>query len=173
LSVTQDRSAGNPIAFGDDGRADTTGLRADWRSSGKILPCHAAETITGLSFERVGDRGLRQIWESSEAFVKYRGVDWMPEPCRSCDRREIDWGGCRCQAFALTGDAGNTDPACALSPEHDKVLAIAEAESAAEPPATIYRNYANAAKPSGSPPASIAGHASTGERPGARAPDPV
>jgi pyrroloquinoline quinone biosynthesis protein E len=114
--------------------------------AGKVLPCHAAESIASLEFEKVGARPLREIWETSEAFVKYRGTDWMPEPCRSCERREIDWGGCRCQAFALTGAAGNTDPACALSPEHDKILAIAAGESAAPPPPFRYRSYANVPK---------------------------
>lgn len=66
--------------------------------------------------------------------------------CRSCERREIDWGGCRCQAFALTGHAGNTDPACALSPEHAMILAIAEGESSVAGPDFVYRNYANALK---------------------------
>ena len=86
--------------------------------SGKVLPCHAAETIPGLIFETVHDRSLAWIWENSEAFRRFRGTDWMPDPCRSCDRREIDWGGCRCQAFAMTGDAANTDPTCAQSPWH-------------------------------------------------------
>lgn len=112
---------------------------------GTVLPCHAAETITGLRFERVGARSLREIWASSDAFVRYRGTGWMPEPCRSCDRREIDWGGCRCQAFALTGAADRTDPACALSPDHDAMLAIAERESQSTAPAVVYRNYANIA----------------------------
>ena len=111
--------------------------------SGKVLPCHAAETITSLSFDRVGEKTLREIWEDSEAFVKFRGTAWMPEPCRSCERREIDWGGCRCQAFALTGAAANVDPACQLSPLHDQVLKLAQEESAAESPSFIYRNYAN------------------------------
>jgi pyrroloquinoline quinone biosynthesis protein E len=66
----------------------------------------------------VRDRSLREIWESSPAFAAYRGTAWMPEPCRSCDRREIDFGGCRCQAFAMLGDAGRTDPACSKSPDH-------------------------------------------------------
>jgi pyrroloquinoline quinone biosynthesis protein E len=69
-----------------------------------------------------------EIWNHSEAFQRYRGTDGMPEPCRACDRREQDWGGCRCQAFALTGDATNTDPACALSPHHHLLdLAVQEA----------------------------------------------
>lgn len=87
--------------------------------AGKVLPCHAAESIPTLAFDNVKDKSLSWIWENSAAFNTYRGTDWMPEPCQSCDRREIDWGGCRCQAFALTGDAGNTDPACALSPHRD------------------------------------------------------
>jgi len=111
--------------------------------SGKVLPCHAAETITDLPFERAGAKSLRDIWENSEAFRRYRGTDWMPEPCRSCDRREIDWGGCRCQAFALTGDAGATDPACALSPDHEKILQIARSDSRSDEGAYTYRNYSN------------------------------
>jgi len=117
--------------------------------SGKVLPCHAAESITGLSFERVGQRPLKEIWENSDAFVKYRGTGWMPEPCQSCDRREVDWGGCRCQAFAITGEAGVTDPACSLSPQHDKILALAVAEAAADAPPFFYRNFKNAPKEAG------------------------
>ncbi|MGH6948427.1 MAG: pyrroloquinoline quinone biosynthesis protein PqqE, partial [Kiloniellales bacterium] len=110
--------------------------------AGKVLPCHAAESVTSLRFERVGERSLRDIWESSEAFVRFRGTDWMPEPCRSCDRREIDWGGCRCQAFALTGDAARTDPACELSADHRSIVALAETESAGAAPKAVYRRYA-------------------------------
>ncbi len=106
---------------------------------GKVLPCHAAETITGLVFDRVGERGLAEIWRDSEALNRYRGTDWMPEPCRSCDRREIDWGGCRCQAFALTGEAAAVDPACELSPAHTAMFSLAESESAKAPPAYVYR----------------------------------
>jgi pyrroloquinoline quinone biosynthesis protein E len=97
--------------------------------AGKVLPCHAAESITSLTFDRVGEKSLREIWESSPAFQAYRGTDWMPEPCRSCERKEIDWGGCRCQAFALTGDAATVDPACSLSPAHEAMQALATAES--------------------------------------------
>jgi len=107
--------------------------------AGKVLPCHAAETITGMRFDRVTERPLAEIWESSEAFQRFRGTRWMPEPCRSCDRREIDWGGCRCQALALTGDAAATDPACGLSPNHAALVAIAEAESAAPLSRLTYR----------------------------------
>ena len=85
--------------------------------AGKILPCHAAESITGLEFVSVrSNHSIAWIWQNSEAFNRYRGTGWMPEPCKSCEFKEVDFGGCRCQAFALTGDAGNTDPACTLSP---------------------------------------------------------
>ena len=107
--------------------------------AGKVLPCHAAQTITGLEFDSVLERPLADIWATSEAFRRFRGTDWMPEPCRSCDRREIDWGGCRCQAFALTGDAEATDPACALSPDHADLVATAERDSAGSTPDFIYR----------------------------------
>ena len=71
----------------------------------------------------------------------YRGTDWMPEPCRSCDRKEIDWGGCRCQAMALTGDAKNTDPACSISPMHNEIFSMAAEEARRAPPEFIYRRY--------------------------------
>ena len=91
--------------------------------AGKVLPCHAAESITGLEFESVrSNHSIAWIWQNSEAFNRYRGTGWMKEPCKSCEFREIDFGGCRCQAFALTGDAGNTDPACTLSPMHETDL---------------------------------------------------
>jgi pyrroloquinoline quinone biosynthesis protein E len=86
--------------------------------AGKVLPCHAAESITGLTFETVRDRSLRDIWEGSEAMRAFRGDAWMKEPCRSCPSKGIDFGGCRCQAFLLTGDARVADPACSLSPHH-------------------------------------------------------
>ena len=107
--------------------------------SGRVLPCHAAESITHLSFDNVKDRKLADIWLNGDAFNKYRGTEWMKEPCRSCSRREIDFGGCRCQAFALTGDAANTDPACSLSPLHDEWANVAERESHAPAPEFIYR----------------------------------
>jgi pyrroloquinoline quinone biosynthesis protein E len=97
--------------------------------AGRALPCHAAESLPGFDFPDVRTTSLRDIWENAEAFNRYRGTDWMAEPCRSCDRREIDWGGCRCQAFALTGDAAATDPACALSPQHH-LLDVAVQEAA-------------------------------------------
>jgi pyrroloquinoline quinone biosynthesis protein E len=93
---------------------------------GRVLPCPAAAAIATLRFDNVRERQLGEIWRSSAAFQAYRGTAWMPEPCRSCERREIDWGGCRCQAYLLTGDAGATDPACGLSPRHDLVEAWRE-----------------------------------------------
>ena len=110
--------------------------------SGKILPCHAAETITGLEFESVRDHPIAWIWRNSEAFNRYRGTGWMPEPCQSCEYREVDFGGCRCQAFALTGNAGNTDPACALSPLHEQIFKTAMTEAAGDNRRFIYRNFA-------------------------------
>jgi pyrroloquinoline quinone biosynthesis protein E len=107
--------------------------------AGLVLPCHAAESIPSLKFDSVKDHSLAWIWENSEAFQKFRGTDWMPEPCRSCDRREIDWGGCRCQAFALTGDESATDPACELSPHHEEIFGLASDEAHKEPPPFVYR----------------------------------
>jgi pyrroloquinoline quinone biosynthesis protein E len=98
--------------------------------SGKVLPCHAAEVLPGLSFENVREKSLEWIWRESSSFQKFRGEDWMPEPCRSCDRRTEDFGGCRCQAFLLTGDATVTDPACSLAPSHGIVeSAVREANA--------------------------------------------
>jgi PqqA peptide cyclase len=96
--------------------------------NGTVLPCSAAGSIKTLHFENIRERSLDWIWYHSPALNKYRGFDWMPEPCRSCDRRHLDYGGCRCQAFALTGDAGQTDPICRWAPGHDLVEgAIAKA----------------------------------------------
>ena len=96
---------------------------------GEAMPCHAAAVIPGLRFENVREKSLREIWESSEAFQKFRGEEWMQEPCKSCDRRAQDFGGCRCQAFLLAGDAAATDPVCSLSPNRSNVDAILEAVS--------------------------------------------
>lgn len=85
---------------------------------GLVLPCHAAAALPGMGFASIAEVPLRAQWESGEGLARFRGTAWMKEPCRSCDRREVDFGGCRCQAFALTGDAAATDPACALSPAH-------------------------------------------------------
>jgi PqqA peptide cyclase len=101
--------------------------------AGKVLPCHAAEVLPGLSFENVREKTLAWIWQESSSFQRFRGEDWMPEPCRSCDRRTEDFGGCRCQAFLLTGDAMVTDPACSLAPAHSIVeSAVREANSNVE-----------------------------------------
>jgi pyrroloquinoline quinone biosynthesis protein E len=89
--------------------------------AGRALPCHAAGVIPGLQFDNVRDRSLEWIWNESAAFQKFRREAWMPEPCRSCDRRTEDFGGCRCQALLLTGDAAATDPVCELAPAHHLV----------------------------------------------------
>ena len=100
--------------------------------AGKVLPCHAAEVLPGLTFENVREKTLAWIWQESSSFQRFRGEDWMPEPCRSCDRRSEDFGGCRCQAFLLAGDALVTDPACSLAPSHAIVeAAVREANSGA------------------------------------------
>jgi pyrroloquinoline quinone biosynthesis protein E len=104
--------------------------------AGKVLPCHAAESITGLEFWNVRDHSLAEIWTSSPAFNAFRGTAWMKEPCASCPRREIDFGGCRCQAFALTGDAAATDPVCHLAPDHARVAELAAVRTDA---AYVYR----------------------------------
>jgi len=98
--------------------------------AGTVLPCHAAEVIPGMAFENVGEKTLEWIWRESTSFCRFRGEDWMPEPCRSCDRRKEDFGGCRCQAFLLAADATVTDPACSLAPAHGIVeAAVREANS--------------------------------------------
>jgi pyrroloquinoline quinone biosynthesis protein E len=91
---------------------------------GDAMPCHAANVIPGMKFENVQTQSLRGIWENSWAFQKFRGEDWMPEPCASCDRRTRDFGGCRCQAFLLAKDAAATDPVCSLSPHRSIVNSI-------------------------------------------------
>jgi pyrroloquinoline quinone biosynthesis protein E len=93
--------------------------------SGKVLPCHAAESIPGLEFWSVREHALADIWAHSPAFNAFRGTDWMTEPCRSCARRDIDFGGCRCQAFLLAGDARAADPVCHMAPAHEAVQGLA------------------------------------------------
>lgn len=108
--------------------------------NGRVLPCHAAETIPDLTFWSVRDRPLAEIWRDSPAFNAFRGTEWMREPCLSCPRKEIDFGGCRCQALAFTGDARNADPVCAYSPARSLVeQAVAEAQGKSEDFA--YRRY--------------------------------
>jgi len=100
--------------------------------AGKVLPCHAAEVLPGLAFENVREKTLEWIWQESSSFRRFRGEDWMPEPCCSCDRRSEDFGGCRCQAFLLAADATATDPACSLAPSHAIVeSAVREANASA------------------------------------------
>ncbi|UJR83224.1 pyrroloquinoline quinone biosynthesis protein PqqE [Sandaracinus amylolyticus] len=116
--VLPDHHAGAPRACMDGWARRFVVVSPD----GLVLPCQAAHTIPTLRFERAGaDRSLREIWRSSPALDAFRGEAWMPEPCRGCERRAIDHGGCRCQAYHLTGDAGATDPACARSPMHHVV----------------------------------------------------
>lgn len=111
--------------------------------NGDVLPCPAAAQILDLPIENVRHRSLAWIWDESAAFNRFRGTDWMPEPCRSCPRQNIDFGGCRCQAFQLTGDAAATDPVCHLSPDHAIVMDIVNTvnESDGMVPELIYRRF--------------------------------
>ena len=110
---------------------------------GTALPCHAAGQLPGLDFPNVRDHPIEWIWKDSPDFNKFRGLDWMREPCRSCPERTKDFGGCRCQAYMLTGDARNTDPACSLSPAHSQITdAIDHAGSGVEQP-LVFRNMRN------------------------------
>ncbi|GAU69217.1 coenzyme PQQ synthesis protein E [Streptomyces sp. NBRC 110611] len=110
---------------------------------GTVLPCPAAASIPGLDAPNIRDHPLAWIWRRSSAFTRYRGTAWMREPCRSCDLREKDFGGCRCQAFALTGDAAATDPACRLSPDHALVRDLIDT-AAERPPTGLGRPRGNA-----------------------------
>jgi len=96
--------------------------------NGDALPCQAASTIPGLEFANIRQHPLEWIWNESDAFTRFRGTDWMQEPCRSCPlgRQDTDWGGCRCQALRLTGDAAATDPVCQFSPHHQQVVSVRE-----------------------------------------------
>lgn len=94
---------------------------------GLVLPCHLAHTLPGLTFDRAGTRPLLEIWEQSESFNRFRGEEWMAERCRSCTFRTVDFGGCRCQAFHLTGQLEGMDPVCRWSPDHHLILAAREA----------------------------------------------
>ena len=115
---------------------------------GDVLPCHAAKIIPGVEFPNVRSQPLDEIWHSSALFNKFRGTDWMVEPCLSCPEKEQDLGGCRCQALMLTGDAANADPVCSLSPHHDKVKAITDKAqrpfNPEEPVPLLFRNMKNA-----------------------------
>ncbi|MFQ5660295.1 MAG: pyrroloquinoline quinone biosynthesis protein PqqE [Gammaproteobacteria bacterium] len=99
---------------------------------GVALPCHAARQLPGLEFPNIRDHDIEWIWNESPAFNRFRGLDWMKEPCRSCPEKEKDLGGCRCQAYMLTADAANADPVCDKSPHHQKILDQIEAVAGAE-----------------------------------------
>lgn len=119
----------------------STGLNV--APDGIVLPCHAAATIPTLTFENVRDMPLAEIWRDSSAFNAYRGTDWMPELCQSCDRRDIDFGGCRCQAMAILGDPAATDPVCRKSPGRAILDRLLEQEATGDPsndkPEYVYR----------------------------------
>ena len=117
--------------------------------AGEVWPCQAAGGIATLDFANVRDHPLAWIWHESAAFARFRGEHWMPEPCRSCPRRTVDFGGCRCQAFALVGDAGVTDPVCSLSPHRPLVDAALAAGPSVRP--WVYRRAENARAPSPAP----------------------
>jgi pyrroloquinoline quinone biosynthesis protein E len=89
--------------------------------NGDVLPCLAAGQLPGIGVENVHSGDLTAIWYDSDAFNRFRGTGWMPEPCRSCALREVDFGGCRCQAYQIVGDPAATDPVCELSPHHHLV----------------------------------------------------
>jgi pyrroloquinoline quinone biosynthesis protein E len=105
--------------------------------AGVVLPCHAARVIPGLTFDDVRSKPLRWIWEESSSFQRFRGDQWMQEPCRSCERKTRDFGGCRCQAMMYTGDPDATDPVCSLSPQRGLIDAVIAQEPVA--PQWVYR----------------------------------
>lgn len=115
---------------------------------GDALPCQTAKVIEGMEFPNVRDQSLKEIWTSSDAFNRFRGTDWMVEPCKSCPEKEIDFGGCRCQAFLLTGDARNADPVCSLSPLHELVTKATDQARLPDQPnearPLVFRNTRNA-----------------------------
>jgi len=104
-----------------------SGINVD--PTGLVLPCHAAESISNLKFENVQEKSLQDIWYHSDSFNAFRGTDWMQEPCRSCERKLMDFGGCRCQAMAIAGDAKATDPACHKSPLKERMLELANEQT--------------------------------------------
>jgi pyrroloquinoline quinone biosynthesis protein E len=107
--------------------------------AGRVLPCHAAAVIPGLDLPSACQHKLQWIWEDSPAFNRFRDESWMPEPCRSCDRRTRDFGGCRCQAFLLAGDAAATDPVCTLAPQHALVEEILQNVNRSDAREWVYR----------------------------------
>jgi pyrroloquinoline quinone biosynthesis protein E len=117
-------------------------------ANGDVLPCHSARSLLGLEFPNVRENGLEWAWNESPAFNKYRGTEWMKEPCRSCDEKEKDLGGCRCQSYLLTGDAEAADPVCTKSPHRhliDEAIADAQNPQLREQP-IIFRNDKNSRK---------------------------
>ncbi|WP_250500954.1 pyrroloquinoline quinone biosynthesis protein PqqE [Caballeronia sp. GAWG1-5s-s] len=113
---------------------------------GAALPCHTARSLPGLTFPNVTQTPLKDIWYESDAFNRFRGFGWMKEPCRSCDEKAIDLGGCRCQAYLLTQDPANADPVCDKSPHHERVIEVVRAASVRQEPAEqpiVFRNDAN------------------------------
>ncbi len=110
---------------------------------GAVLPCLSAREIPGLNFPNVRDESLETIWLDSEVFNQFRGTDWLPEPCQSCERRDIDFGGCRCQAFLFTGDASRTDPVCYKAPDHGLVEEALRLPDGTPPPFE-YRTFKDA-----------------------------
>jgi len=111
----------------------------DVSPDGFVLPCQSARSIRGLTFARVGDGSLRDAWEHSPGMRAFRGDEWMLEPCRSCAKKSVDFGGCRCQAYLLTGDAAASDPACSLSPHHATVVRARLASGGSTPRRFLYR----------------------------------
>jgi pyrroloquinoline quinone biosynthesis protein E len=113
---------------------------------GTALPCHAASELPGLSFPNVRDHCIEWIWNQSSDFNRFRGYDWMKEPCRSCDEKEKDFGGCRCQAYLLSGDAANADPVCSKSPHHQQIVQMVNDTKTVQEPGTaplVFRNMRN------------------------------
>jgi pyrroloquinoline quinone biosynthesis protein E len=119
---------------------------------GDVLPCQAAEAIPGMTFENIRDRSLASIWHQSDAFNRFRGTDWMPEPCRSCPEKLQDFGGCRCQAALWTGDPTQTDPVCEFSPHRTRVDALLDAADSEAGREWTYRSFATSSGVTGAAP---------------------
>lgn len=120
----------------------STGLNVS--PDGTVLPCHAAPSIKWMRFENVRERPLAEIWRLSDSFNAFRGTEWLPEPCKGCERKAVDFGGCRCQAMAMAGDARATDPVCTRSPLHAGLVARAEADAASDTQDLVYRRMSKA-----------------------------
>jgi PqqA peptide cyclase len=115
---------------------------------GVAMPCHAARQLPGMVLPSVKTHSVKDIWYGTEAFNAYRGFDWMSEPCRSCDEKTKDFGGCRCQAYLITGDAKATDPVCSKSPQHEQVVQIVrQAQAPAQEFPLVFRNNAASIDP--------------------------